>query len=929
MINKSHSPSRRNFMKSAAISLPIISMSGIPWSGCISEEKSTLTEIFRLFKNPPPEARPFFRWWWNGNQLNKEEIARELKLMQTAGAGGIEINPIAMPRQINNPPEDGLVWLSDDWCEMVRYTVQEAKKNNMKVDLIVGTGWPFGGEFLDPDETIQGLTFEQHILHGPGQQTLMLKPEEDNEKIYKIYLIQSGLKQVDDMIELNQRPDSDNKLSMNLASNEFYLVIIRIKKGFREVFRGAPGGAGPVLDHFNAGAVSKYLNHLSDKLNPYFEGILGNGIRAMFCDSIELEGANWTSDFPIEFEKRRGYAIEPYLPLMLPEIEIDPGLIDQIQRARFDYSQTLAELFKERFIEIFYQWCRDNQVLSRYQAYGFPWLYTDLVEGNMITDIPEGDQWLYNPGWSSSVINGIRYAIWNKYASSGGHLAQRNIISSEAMTNTSGVFKATLKYMKQAADLNFVAGINHLVLHGFNYSPPEIPFPGWVQYGTYFNENNTWWPYVSAFMEYVSRISVVLQQSEPVSQVALLGPTPDIWRKYGLDRNPFNTEPWYLHSIWQAFSNHGISIDFINGHILTESAFENGRFDFDQMSYQALVVCSAESMEMPVARSILQYVETGGKVIFISDFPDKAPGMDNYQEFSDLVKSSIERAIDAGAHVEEPPEESLKGDMDQFAVWAGNFIENYQLKPGINIMKPDAHLMSVQFIHNQHPVLFFSNVHQSKFIGTVISYPVDEFDYWRWDPEKYTRVKLIPDENNAIELNFKPLESALIVLEHSDPKAKATETRIRRNELILEGAWELECIPKIAGANINKTLNYLVDLSTLPDLSSFSGTAIYRKSLSLEDPDYFELELGKVYDMAEVVINGKPLGIDWYGNKTFSLNGYLIKGKNELVIKVVNTLLNYCISQRNNPEIGYWLDRYREEAERTPCGLLGPVKLFG
>jgi hypothetical protein len=495
------------------------------------------------------------------------------------------------------------------------------------------------------------------------------------------------------------------------------------------------------------------------------------------------------------------------------------------------------------------------------------------------------------------------------------------------MTNTSGVFEATLKYMKQAADLNFIAGINHLVLHGFNYSPSETPFPGWVQYGTYFNENNTWWPYVSSFMEYVSRISTVLQNSEPVSQVAILGPTPDTWRKYGLDRNPFNTEPWYLHSIWQALSSHGISADYINGHVLTESAFENGQFDFNHVSYQALVVCNAESLEMPVARSILQYVETGGKVIFISDFPTESPGMDNYQEFNELVKSSIERAIDAGAHVEESPDESLKGDMERLTEWAGKFIENYQLKPGIQIMDPDAYLMSVQFMHNQHPVLFFSNVHQSNFIDTFISHPANEYDYWRWDPENDTRVKLIPDDG-AVELSLKPLESALIVLEHADPKVKIPEIRVRRNEWVLEGQWELECIPKIKGETINKTLYRLMDLATLPDLTYFSGTVIYRKSFVLEDPDFYELELGRVHDLAEVFINGMSLGIDWYGNKTFSLNGYLIRGKNELEIRVVNTLLNYCISQRNNPEIGYWLDRYREEAKIAPCGLIGPVKMF-
>jgi hypothetical protein len=266
--------------------------------------------------------------------------------------------------------------------------------------------------------------------------------------------------------------------------------------------------------------------------------------------------------------------------------------------------------------------------------------------------------------------------------------------------------------------------------------------------------------------------------------------------------------------------------------------------------------------------------------------------------------------------------------MEGITEWMGKFIENYQLKPGIQIFEPDAFLMSAQFMHNQHPVFFFSNVHQSKFIGTRVSHAGHASDYWRWDPENNTRLKLIPDDGGAFQLDLKPLESALIILEHVNPKVKIAETRIRRNGWELEGKWELECIPKVKGEIIKKSLNYLVDLSTLPDLSDFSGTVIYSKSFVLEDPDFYELELGRVYDLAEVFINGKSIGVDWYGNKTFSLNGYLIKGKNELEIRVVNTLINYCISHRNNPEIGYWLDRYREEARKSPAGLIGPVRMF-
>ncbi len=84
------------------------------------------------------------------------------------------------------------------------------------------------------------------------------------------------------------------------------------------------------------------------------------------------------------------------------------------------------------------------------------------------------------------------------------------------MTNTQGVFKASLEEIKQHDDMNFITGINHSILHGFNYSPPEAGFPGWIRYGAYFSEQNPWWPYLHKWVDYNARLSFVFQNSEPL-----------------------------------------------------------------------------------------------------------------------------------------------------------------------------------------------------------------------------------------------------------------------------------------------------------------------------------------------------------------------------------------------------------------------------
>ena len=44
------------------------------FSGC---GKESVPGLYSGFVNPPAEARPFVRWWWNGNRITEKEIIRQ------------------------------------------------------------------------------------------------------------------------------------------------------------------------------------------------------------------------------------------------------------------------------------------------------------------------------------------------------------------------------------------------------------------------------------------------------------------------------------------------------------------------------------------------------------------------------------------------------------------------------------------------------------------------------------------------------------------------------------------------------------------------------------------------------------------------------------------------------------------------------------
>ncbi len=499
-----------------------------------SGEFKTGIDLTNIFRDPESRYRPFVRWWWNGDKIEAGELIRELHLLKDAGIGGVEINPISFPSSGDDLGKKSLTWLSDEWIDMLQVTFAEAKKLDLTCDLIVGSGWPFGSETLAYDERAQVAIISAEKLEGPQvyetSRFNIFKTVDPGVttpypgRSFEILSVKlapdpmNGLDQVTDLSAIAR----DEVMRFNIPAGPHVLYTLVKVNSFASVINGAPGAAGPILNHMDKTAVRKYLDHMSDTIQKK-TGPLSAHLRAFFTDSMELEGCNWTEDFAEEFHKRRHYDIMPWLPFIMFKVGrlgavVDenygaaksPEFSDEIKRVRFDFELTKAELLYERFTLTYLQWCRDLKVKSRAQAYGrgfFP------LETSLGYDIPEGESWSTN--WLKHRLGeeipdedyrrGRGYTMINKFVSSAAHLTGKRVVSCEEMTNTYQVFNATLELLKIGSDQSIMSGITHTIWHGFNYSPPDAPFPGWVQYGSYYNENNNWWPYFKYLNNYKAR----------------------------------------------------------------------------------------------------------------------------------------------------------------------------------------------------------------------------------------------------------------------------------------------------------------------------------------------------------------------------------------------------------------------------------------
>ena len=889
--------------------------------------------LFEQFQDPAAEARPMVRWWWNGNCVEPGEIKRELGVMRKAGIGGVEINSIAMPPHAKHTDARALQWAGREWIQMVKTASEEARELGMITDLIVGSGWPFGGRFLKEDETMQRLgikkqtvkanstinidlkeylSFERH----PSPGTNVIK-ETSNTELLSVKLIPVAVHSLNEVINLTPEIE-DNRLVYTTDNRDYVLVFVYNERDFKYVYHGAPGADGPIMDHFKVEAVMGYLNRL--KAIEEETGIpLSELIRALFCDSIELGGSNWTDDMDEQFMARNSYDVTPYLPFVIQPFrqpntyKTSDDLAEVIKRVQYDYYNTLISLFLERFTSKFQEFCTGNGVLCRYQAYGTPY-YMGLFQGYMIPDIPESNNWIYSRGRDEAAapaytwVQDHGYMLWNKAASSSAHITGRKITSCESMTNVHGVFRTSLETVKQSDDMNFITGINHTVLHGYNYSPPEAGFPGWIRYGAYFSEQNTWWKYFKNWADYNARLSSVFQNSEPTAEVAVLGPLRDLWGEVGPDRPALNNSPWYYSRLWEPISNLGSSCDYIHMPVLENSIISGKQLVCGQMSYKALILAGVESLTPDAASKIREFAMAGGKVAFVGKTPCRSLSYKGAENNDEIVKEAIEDAAGTDNVIQiESPEES--GD---FMAWMKGLMEQIELEPQVDIGDPLGNLYFMKQYRGEQELYFFVNSDRKNALEFEATFETGKKNPTIWMPASGERFALACEKRNKLHITLGPLESALIVYEPA--KIELPEYHFKSfpgKGTAVNSPWEVK-FEHINGSVFHRDMNQLIDFKTSDDdsIRSFAGTVTY--TVQLESPGTLtHIVLTDVNEaVTELSVNGKSAGMKWYGNHSYDVSNLIRQGTNQIEIKLTNTLANYCRSLTDNPAAQSWTKNY-------------------
>lgn len=716
---------------------------------------------------------------------------------------------------------------------------------------------------------------------------------------------------VKDVVDITKYMDANGKLSWNAPKGNWKIFRFGYSLTGKENSPASPEATGLEVDKMDSAAVRRYETHYLNMYKDATGGKLGkNGLGYIVTDSYEAYQNNWTATLPAEFEKRHGYSLYKYLPVLTGMIV---GDTKESENFLWDWRNTLGRLVVENYYEELGKILKENGMkrYSESQENGRVY-FADGMEVKRNADIPMAAMWIpYNNDGTPQYMG----AADIRESASVSHLYGQKLVAAESFTTVG--FGCAWAFgpmeIRPTADLEFANGLNRIVVHESAHQATDDKMPGLNLgiFGTWFNRHITWADQAKSLTDYLARTSYMMQQGQNQADIA--------WY-YGEDNNITG-----LASTDAPVIPEGYNWDYVNADALVNILnAKNGNLVSSKTgaTYRILALDkNCNRMSMKVLRKLDELTKNG--VTVCGDRPQIKGGMDGTdEEFNNLVN----------------------------AIWSrSNVISGRDLKSALAKINVNPDFLSdkdsILFVHRKtdNGEFYWLDNRRDAMVKTHVTLRtsnVTQPQIWRAYQGTREQVKASTTANGTeLDLTFDPQESYFVVFDKTAEAAPAAVDRANETEVLtLENPWNVK-FQEQRGAPAETTMNTLASLSENSDegIKYFSGTATYTTTFKLDkktlkDSKALYLDLGKVGNIAEVKLNGKDLGTYWALPFRIRIDGAVVKGENTLEVKVTNFWTNRLIgdTQPTTKEKLTWtaMPFYQPNSLLLPSGLIGPVKII-
>ncbi len=1007
------------------------------WMGAlwpvISLEAAEKMDMALHFKNPPPTSRPGVYWYFMDGNISKEGMTKDLEAMVKAGIGYLvylEVN-VGVPR-------GEVDFLSTAWREMFKYAVSECERLGIQITLGVGPGWTgSGGPWVKPEQSMQHLVSSTvEVLGGSHQRIVLPKPApkypffgeesftpEMKEKwegyyqdvavlafptpakadlisdidekalFYRApYSSQPGVKQYippfvesgdedsseqikrSQILNLTSMMDEDGVLDWTVPAGNWTLMRFGSRNNGAATRPAPLPGVGMECDKFDASALhahfSEFLGKLFETIGPRDTNLFG-GLKMLHMDSWEMGAQNWSARFREEFKSRRKYDPLPFYPVYAGFI-VESREVSE--RFLWDLRLTSQELILENHAHAIKTYAHQRGLGLSIEPYDMN--PTADLELASIADMPMCEFWSQGYGFKTafSLMEG----------SSAAHLLGQAVVPAESFTAHNDGWRQHPGTMKNQTDWALASGVNRLVYHTFQHQCLDDALrPGMTMgpYGVHWDRNQTWWPMVDAYHQYVARCQFLLQQGRTVADILYLTPegAPHVFLP---PESAIDSTDSFLPD------RKGYNFDACPPSMLYQAEVKNRKIIFPSgAEYQVLVIPDYPTMTPELLTKIKKLIYSGATVV--GNPPDKSPSLVGYPECDRQVRN-LTREIWGEQNKNRCA--LGKGEIIKNKHPADNLYQSYsatvELLDSLKVL-PDFQAPSgkIRYTHRtmEDCEIYFAANRSEEKVADICSFRVTGMLPELWNPMTGD-VRPLPQFSEKggltqIPLVWERFESYFILFRKETPSRKIEGLNFQDLERVvaIEGPWNVSFDPDWGGPD-SVVFEELTDWTqhSNPGIKYYSGTAVYKQTfdlpegvlseiifdnlqkraerineqqLKLSDEKRYYLDLGALKNMARVHLNGKKMGTLWTTPWRLDITDALKSKGNILEIEVVNLWPNRLIGDEQLPEDeiqdGRWPEWILENQKRTSgrytftthrhydknsplleSGLLGPVVIY-
>ncbi len=836
------------------------------------ERGADVTERIRAFldsiQTPDREFGPHPFWFWN-DDIDEEELLRQLQAFYDAGVGGVVIHPrTGLSRRVG--------YLTEAYFRLVRRVVRECARLGMKVVLYDECSYPSGsasGRVVaeNPDYAARALAFTDRAIEGPT--ALYWRPHLSRSLVDRLVSVsvarligeEGGVQRIDPetlrLLEFDER----GLVRLDVGEGRWLaMACIDTPSGGR--IRGAHGEeddgmalAPPAGDLMNPEAVSAFVRLTHEAYSEHLKDHFGTTVVAMFTDEPSPLGRGAKRNvrpFTNGFDAYLQAQVAGESPALLAAIGGDvrawlPALWVDFGPHTAAFRETYERAVHRRVVDVFYRaqadWCQKRGIALT----GHPSESNDMASLSTF-DWPGQDMvWRWVVPGNQSGLHG-QHSVAPKAATSAARATGKRRIASELL----GAYgwKLTLDEAKWLIDWHLVRGNNFLMPHAYFYS---------VRGGRAFESepdlflHNAWRPYAKLINEYIARVCSLLTDCEHVCDVAVLGEGRALpWRAAAF---LYTSQVDFLY-IDEAQAS-GAEVDS-----------SRGLLRVGKQAYRVVIVDGRPPLGRRAKAVLADFKASGGLVLDLSDCGDGC----------DTAWIEQVRARSAAA-----------------------------VRPDGSI--PDLRVMRVR--KSGLEGFFLTNEGESALSG-VLTLPVRGRAAW-YDPltDETCEASLFEEGASSakVAVELERRASRLLLVDPDAPPAlRAVEAGVARSgenrvALSAPGPWTVSTLD---GAAVDVPAPG--DWCAAPDLERFSGTLCYRTTVALDAiPRSVEIDLGMVGDIAEVYVNGSLAGVRLWAPYRIVTRGVLWRaGSNTIEARITNSSANAY------------------EGALRPSGLFGPVRLF-